>query len=248
MGPPLLLFNIMKGSVKVMSVGVTTVHVPLYHADNSDISAEIPGRSPLFCSFWKQACSDGGGCATIAGFLRCVWWLLRGLLVAWPCTCDLYFLWKMGGIKSGGSPTENPGADTHAWPIDAYPGPLIEGGIIPDTGGNFLSFPIHLMGVFALWFVGNPRTQIVWQRLVDAEVRMAHKKQMRGQHYAAILVVVAFSIAIFFLRYTHYHVKFWSGSEDKNPIWWSPEMSLNFEDSNPLPLLEVALSVLSEMT
>ena len=129
---------------------------------------------------------------------------------------DLYFLWMTRGIVAGGKPEDYPDVPTHAWED-------VPGGIIPDTGCNILSFPIHLLGVCALWFVGRPQTQIIWHRLVHAdkvERELQHRKTRSSKHYATMLVLVIISVNIFFLRSPPLHVFFFakSGPGTKNPV------------------------------
>lgn len=153
----------------------------------------------------------------------------------------------MGGIVSGGSVKDHPSVPTHAWEDDGTHAPMR---IIPDTGGNFLSFPVHLLAVGALWFVGTPQTQIIWHRLLRAEE--VHQGQQHGSeasalHFTGMLFLVLLSAMIFFMRYTHYHLLFWSDSKN-NPTWWTPEMSVDFSQGAPMPPIEVVLSVISELT
>ena len=254
------VFEVMKFFVWAVGTGATTVRVPLYHAESSEVFEEVPGRSPCYPRFWRSVCCGQqaeheapGETAPVmqTSLPRCAWWLLRGLLVAWPCVADIFFLVKMGGIVSGGSVEENPGVPTHAWQHDGTHAPMR---IIPDTSGNFLSFPVHLLGVGALWFVGTSRTQIIWHRLLRAEEAdqdKLHGSQASALHFTIMLSLVILSGIIFFMRYTRQHVFFWS-DKDKywggNPTWWTPEMSVDFSQGAPMPPLEVILSIVSELT
>lgn len=208
------VFRIMQGFVQVMGLGATSVEVPLYQTiGNHKIT--ISGKSPMSLTFWTQGWRQGGY-NSLVGWLRCTWWLLRSFLVLWPCIVDLYFLWKTGGIVAGGMPEDYPDVPVHAWQD-------VPSGVIPDTGCNILSFPIHSLGVCALWFVGHSRTQIIWHRLVHADMVERDLHQHRtssSKHYATMLILVIFSVAIFFLRYTHLHVMFFakSGAGTQNPV------------------------------
>ena len=251
-----LVFRVLRGIVLAVGMGATTIKVPLYYAESSEVFQEVPGRSPCYLQFWRRFVCRRRAASSVGGdeedpaqeirtsVPRCFWWLLRGLLVVWPCFADVYFLVRMGGIVSGGSPKDYPDVPTHAWEDDKT-GKPIPGGIIPDTGGNFISLPIHLLGVGALWFVGNSRTQIIWHRLLRS------RTPAKVLPFGLLLSLVVLSIAIFFLRYSHEHVYMWNHTDTYlggNPTWWTPEMSPDFSEERPLPPLEVALSIASELT
>lgn len=251
------VFRILQGIVLVVGMGASSIKVPLYYAESSDDMQEVPGRSPCYLEFWRRFVCRRRTASSVGEdekhpapemhttFAWCVWWLLRGVLVVWPCAVDVYFLVRVGGIVPGGSPKDYPGVPAHAWQTDEKTREPIPGGIVPDTGGNFLSLPVHLLGVGALWFVGNSRTQIIWHRLLRS------RTPAKVLPFGLLLFLVALSITINFLRYTHYHVWMWSSTDTYmggNPIWWTPEMSLNFKEGRPLPPLDVVISIASELT